>query len=614
MSRDHGGAKYTLVPEDEASVETQATRRRLGKRMAVLVAIALCGVTAVVVLLAASDRAVPLSATLESEEAKRVDRLTPLPDEGKRFMLKTYPPLVEDGGDLVVSWEGQALSPQTSRDYLTLSCGPTTGDGDYILKKGVKDTDANDHSVRFSELYMMRCNYTAKYFNYDEKTGKFQAIAKVEAAMKEPFETPKHGHLSLTDEETAMAVLFNSGSSNMPVARYGENPQDLKFHATGTSTTYGADDLCHAPANVLGQRAFRDPGYMHTVIMTDLKPDTYYYYQYGHEEHVLSHVRRFKSRPPKNSKYANFIAYADMGAYVEPGSASTAGRVYEDVVGGGYDSFLLHFGDISYARSVGYIWDQFFHLIESYATRLPYMVGIGNHEYDYNTGGKHDLSGGMLPYGGSFNPSWGNFGIDSAGECGVPMHHRWHAPKTGNWIYWYSFNYGGIHVIQMSTEHNWTRGSEQYEWLQHDLEQVDRNVTPWVVLTAHRMMYTTQMNIESDMKVSYKFQEEVEDLIYKHRVNLMMVGHEHAYERSCPLYRKECVADGKGTVHVVVGSAGYPLGTEDFSPKYGKWSLRHVNDYGYLRIASGPEDMSVQFVLNKNGNVYDEFTIALWEN
>jgi phosphodiesterase/alkaline phosphatase D-like protein len=86
---------------------------------------------------------------------------------------------------------------------------------------------------------------------------------------------------------------------------------------------------------------------MHTVIMTDLKPDTYYYYQYGHEAHgLLSHVRRFKSRPPKSTKYANFIAYADMGTYHDPGSSSTASRVYEDVVGGGYDSFLLHFGDI----------------------------------------------------------------------------------------------------------------------------------------------------------------------------------------------------------------------------------------------------------------------------
>ncbi|KAI9907720.1 hypothetical protein PsorP6_016186 [Peronosclerospora sorghi] len=245
-------------------------------------------------------------------------------------------------------------------------------------------------------------------------------------------------------------------------------------------------------------------------------------------------------------------------------------------------------------------------------------------EYDYNTGGEHDLSGGMLPYGGSFNPSWGNFGTDSNGECGVPMHHRWHAPRakvestclapqTGNWIYWYSFDYGGVHVIQMSTEHNWTRGSKQYEWLQHDLEHVNRNVTPWVVLTAHRMMYTTQMDIEPDRKVSYKFQEEVEDLIYKHHVNLMMVGHEHSYERSCPLYRKQCVGEGKGTVHVVVGAAGYPLGTEDFSRKYGNWSLRHVNDYGYLRVATSPENMRVQFVLNKNGNIFDEFTITPWK-
>ncbi|KAG6595882.1 putative calcineurin-like phosphoesterase [Phytophthora cinnamomi] len=612
MAPDHG--KYTLVAEDEAPNGAHTTQRRLGRSMAAVVGVALCGAAAAVVLLAASD-ALPSTAlrTQTSGRVVVVDRVAPWPTEGKQFTLKTYPVLVEDGGDLVVSWEGEAAAPLTSRDFLTLSCGPTTGEGDYLLKKGVKETDADDHSVRFSELYMLRCNYTAVYFNYQEDSGKYKAIAKVEAGMKEPFVTPKHGHLSLTDDETAMAVMFNTASSKTPMVKYGENPQALKYNATGTSTTYGADDLCHAPANVLGQRAFRDPGFMHTVIMKDLKPDTYYYYQYGHAEHGLSHVRRFKSRPPKSSKYANFIAYADMGTYVEPGSASTAGRVYEDVVGGGYDSFLLHFGDISYARSVGYLWDQFFHMIEPYATRLPYMVGIGNHEYDYTTGGKHDLSGGMLPYGGSFNPSWGNFGIDSAGECGVPMHHRWHAPKTGNWIYWYSFDYGGIHIIQMSTEHNWTRGSEQYEWLQHDLEQVDRSVTPWVVLTAHRMMYTTQMNIEPDMKVSYKFQEEVENLIYNHRVNLMMVGHEHAYERSCPLYRKKCVADGKGTVHVVVGSAGYPLGTEDFSSKYGNWSLRHVNDYGYLRIASSPEDMRVQFVLNKNGNVYDEFTIEPWE-
>lgn len=238
MARDQGG-KYTLVAEDE----TLGTRRRLGKRMAAVVTIALCCAAAIVLF---SASGLPTT-TLEPKKPKRVvviaDRLTPLTEEGKGFVLKTYPPFVEDGGDLVISWEGDAATPLSSRDYVTLSCGPTTGEGDYLMKKGVKDTDATDHSVRFSELYMMRCNYTAVYFNYEETSGKFKAIAMVEAGMKEPFETPKHGHLSLTDDYTAMAILFNSGTSDTPMVKYGENPQDLKFHATGTSTTYRADDL-----------------------------------------------------------------------------------------------------------------------------------------------------------------------------------------------------------------------------------------------------------------------------------------------------------------------------------------------------------------------------------
>lgn len=90
---------------------------------------------------------------------------------------------------------------------------------------------------------MLRCNYTAVYFNYQENSGKFMGIAKVEVGMKEPFDTPKHGHLSLTDDDTAMAIMFNTASSKTPMVKYGENPQDLKHQATGTSTTYGADDL-----------------------------------------------------------------------------------------------------------------------------------------------------------------------------------------------------------------------------------------------------------------------------------------------------------------------------------------------------------------------------------
>ncbi|RLN57808.1 hypothetical protein BBJ29_004765 [Phytophthora kernoviae] len=231
------------------------------------------------------------------------------------FQLKTWPALVEDGGDLVVSWEGEAATPLTKKDFVTLSCGPTLSENDYFRKSGVNDRGSTDTSVRFSELYMMRCNYTAVYFNYRSSSGSYKAIGRVEAGMKEPWDTPKHGHISLTDDETGMAVMFNSASTKTPIVRYGENSEDLSLETTGTSKTYNASDMCHAPATTIGQQSFRGPGYMHTVVLTGLKPVTYYFYHY--------------------------------------------------------------------ARSDGSIWDHFFHLIEPYATRVPYMIGIGNRGFHF---------------------------------------------------------------------------------------------------------------------------------------------------------------------------------------------------------------------------------------
>lgn len=81
-----------------------------------------------------------------------------------------------------------------------------------------------------------------------------------------------------------------------------------------------------------------------------------------------------------------------------------------------------------------YIWDQWHELIEPYATVMPYMVGMGNHEQDHLSGGSKDPSGAP---GEGWHPWWGNFGDDSGGECGVPMYYRFHMPDNGNALWWY---------------------------------------------------------------------------------------------------------------------------------------------------------------------------------
>ena len=82
-----------------------------------------------------------------------------------------------------------------------------------------------------------------------------------------------------------------------------------------------------------------------------------------------------------------------------------------------------------------YIWEQWSWLIEPYATLIPYMVGVGNHEYDHTDGGiGRDPS--HIGTDGGWKPSWFNGHTDSGGECAVPMHKRYHMPENGNSLFW----------------------------------------------------------------------------------------------------------------------------------------------------------------------------------
>ncbi|CAF1689638.1 unnamed protein product, partial [Adineta ricciae] len=196
-------------------------------------------------------------------------------------------------------------------------------------------------------------------------------------------------------------------------------------------------------------------------------PSTIYYYRVGSDEHGWSSIRSFTNRPTDINTQVNLIAFGDMGVSpVYPGAKSTMDRVRARVLTDDV-TCVLHIGDISYARGIAALWDAFMTQIEPIASRVPYMVGIGNHEYDHLTGGDKDPSGAPGP--GGFRPEWGNYGYDSGGECAVPMVHRFHSPSNGNGLFWYSFEIGPIHVVYYSTEHDFLPSSAQYDWIEKDL-------------------------------------------------------------------------------------------------------------------------------------------------
>ena len=162
--------------------------------------------------------------------------------------------------------------------------------------------------------------------------------------------------------------------------------------------------MCEGKAIIWGPQNFIDPGFMHTILLTNLQPSTTYFYRVGSDEDGWSSVLSFTNKPADADSEVSVIAYGDMGlAPVAPGARSTIDRVRARVLSTNI-TCLLHIGDISYARGIGALWDAFMTQIEPTASRVPYMVSIGNHEYDHLTGGEKDPSGAPGP--GGFRPAW----------------------------------------------------------------------------------------------------------------------------------------------------------------------------------------------------------------
>lgn len=215
---------------------------------------------------------------------------------------------------------------------------------------------------------------------------------------------------------------------------------------------------------------------------------------------------------------------------------------------------VVHFGDIAYATGYLSEWENFFHMVEPVASRIPWQASLGNHESGWS---------GSMPLLDTFT--------DSGGECSVPYLAHFPLGTTSvmkggvklplkNRTAWYSFKYGNAHVVMLDTEHEWARGTPQYAWLRRDLESVDRGVTPWLIVTMHRPLLIAS-DWQGDQDVAASLQKELMPLMEAHGVDIVLYGHHHSYQRMCKFSKGECVPEdsSEGLWPFTLGMAGYPL-------------------------------------------------------
>jgi len=332
-----------------------------------------------------------------------------------------------------------------------------------------------------------------------------------------------------------MVVSWVSQSQNdSSQVMYGADKSNLNLSARGTATSYSFEGYTS--------------GGIHSALLEDLLPSTTYYYQVGGPDQ-WSDIYSFKSAPPVGKEDIYIGAMADVGA--DPNSEMTIKGLMdwrnEDRL-----DLIIHAGDLSYANNYnpgGPVWDHYGDILEPLLAYTPYSPGVGNHEsIDDFLGFRLRFSTDLL--------------IKNSG---------------GGDFYW-SFDFGNIHFVHLSSENDFNVSSPQHTWLQNDLKKVNRTLTPWIIAIWHRPWYTSSETHGEDdaMRIA------MEPLFITYKVDLAIVGHVHSYERITEI--ADNVIKKDATAYITIGNGGTPEGlAKNWKPKP-DWSEFRLAEWGYSRL------------------------------
>jgi len=152
--------------------------------------------------------------------------------------------------------------------------------------------------------------------------------------------------------------------------------------------------------------------------------------------------------------------------------------------------------------------------------------------------------------------------------------------------------------------HKYGPGTHMYDWLEETLKNVDRSVTPWVVVGMHAPWYNTNSGHTYDPvsgEARYgmnevdtvQMAENFEPLFNEYKVNLVFSGHVHAYERFHPTgVNASCDnGDSSGPTYVTVGDAGNHEGlylpeilTNFYQLKCSAYRNNEYYGFGFLKV------------------------------
>jgi acid phosphatase type 7 len=239
-----------------------------------------------------------------------------------------------------------------------------------------------------------------------------------------------------------------------------------------------------------------------TATIDGLSPGATYCYELRRDGETLVRAGAFASAPaPGSGTRVRALVIGDSG-----GGESDQNALYAQLETVPFD-LMIHTGDIAYDHgALADFESKFFDLYAPLLGRAPSFPASGNHEYD---------TADAAPFRQVF----------VLPENGQPKGRE----------RWYSYDWGDIHFVALDTERT---GAEQAAWLEADLAA---NRLRWTVVYGHRPPHSTGEHGDDAL-----FRRFFVPVLEAQRVDLVLAGHDHHYERFTPQNGVSYVVSGGG--------------------------------------------------------------------
>ncbi len=387
-------------------------------------------------------------------------------------------------------------------------------------------------------------------------------IASVQVVPNDRDHLPNQFRLSWSDDpKTTMTVIWQMVSpAAEALVEFGlTNPSEKGVAARRVRYLY-------------------DTGSIYEATLQGLLPDTRYFYRVvtrsSDGKVYLSPVASFRTAPD-GPKDFTFVAVGDHGTTEI--SRKNIERMVKEA-----PAFWLVLGDLSYANGRQPVWDEWFTLIEPLTRQIPMMTTIGNHE---NEGKElNDEANRYSPY---------------LARLALPQ------PET-----WYAFDYAEVRFVAFNSDDY--RNEEQLTWFERTLRQARQDPSVrWLIVFLHHPLYSSTVRRLNNQGLI----DTIGNLLDEHKVDLVLAGHNHNYERTYPLRGMEPndrypnrYQQGEGVVYVTAGGGGKSL--YDFTPEVPPFTACRQKIYHYLRVKVTTTTLTVEAIRTDDGATIDRFAIV----